>query len=128
MNMAIAGVAPRQHDAQHGITPMRQAEGIQTYLQGIADSLGRYTRRRLPWRIHYDPNPAFGSGFALPGGHIVIGGGILALMKTEDEAAAVIAHEMEHIDMGQVSDRIAALIAQDHRSIHDFSAWKWYEF
>lgn len=126
--IALGAALAEQYNRQHGITAMPQTDAIQAYLQRIAGSLGKHTRRHLPWRIHYDPNPAFGSGFALPGGHIVIGGGILALMKTEDEAAAVIAHEIEHIDMGQVSDRIDTLIAKDHRSIHDANAWKWYEF
>ena len=126
--IALGAALAAQFDAERGITPMEQDRRIEAYLQRIADALGAHTRRRLPWRIHYDPHPGFGSGFALPGGHIVIGGGILALMKTEDEAAAVIAHEMMHIDLGQVSERLTVLMNDGHRSLADTSQWKWSEF
>jgi predicted Zn-dependent protease len=82
----------------------------------------------LPWTIHYDPHPAIKSGFALTGGHIVIWGGILAYMGTEDEAASVIAHEIMHIDDGQVSGRIAEKVEKLHRSVTDASQWRWGEF
>lgn len=126
--IVLGAALAAQFDRNRGIGPMEQDRRIEGYLQGIADSLGRHTTRHLPWRIHYDPHPGFGSGFALPGGHIVIGGGILALMKTEDEAAAVIAHEMMHIDLGQVSGRLAVLMTEGHRSVADVSQWKWSEF
>jgi predicted Zn-dependent protease len=49
-------------------------------------------------------------------------------MSTEDELASVIAHEIMHIDDGQVSGRIADGIAQQHRSVKDASQWTWDEF
>jgi len=64
----------------------------------------------------------------LPGGHIVIWGGILSYMGTEDEAAAVIAHEIEHIDNGQVSRRIDSLVTTEHRDVTNASQWRWGEF
>lgn len=126
--IALGAALAAQFNAERGISPMEQDQRFEAYLQKIADTLGGHSRRHLPWRIHYDPNPGFGSGFALPGGHVVIGGGILALMKTEDEAAAVIAHEIMHIDLGQVSDRLATLMAEGHRAVSDVSQWKWQEF
>ena len=128
VEIALGAALAEQFYRDRGIAPSEQNRRFEAYLQGIADSMGKYTRRKLPWKIHYDPNPGFRSGFALPGGHIVIGGGILALMSNEDEAAAVIAHEMIHIDENQVSDRIATYVAKEHRSPTDPSQWKWQEF
>jgi hypothetical protein len=126
--IALGDALAAQFYRDRGVAPSEQNRRFEAYLQGIADSVGKYTQRKLPWKIHYDPNPGFRSGFALPGGNIVIGGGILALMSNEDEAAAVIAHEMIHIDENQVSDRIAMYVTQKHRSPTDASQWKWQEF
>lgn len=126
--IALGAALAAQFDADRGIVPTPETQRIEAYLQDIADSLGRHTRRRFPWRIHFDPHPGIKSGFALPGGHIVIWGGILSYMSTEDEAAAVIAHEIEHIDLGQVSRRIDSLARTQHRDIHVPSQWSWGEF
>lgn len=126
--IALGATLARQFDSTRGIQPTPESNRIQAYLQGIADSLGRYTKRKLPWTIHFDPHPGIKSGFALPGGHIVIWGGILSYMGTEDEAAAVIAHEIEHIDNGQVSRRIDSLVTNEHRDVTKASQWRWGEF
>jgi len=127
--IALGAALAEQFDQQRGLLPKNdETRKIEAYLQTIADSLGRHARRKLPWTIHYDPHAGLKSGFALPGGHIVIWGGILSYMSTEDEAAAVIAHEIIHIDDGQVSERIAQKIAQQHRDITDPSQWTWNEF
>ena len=46
------------------------------------------------------------NAFALPGGHVYVGGGLLAIMDSEDELAAVIGHEIEHIDHYHCADRV----------------------
>jgi predicted Zn-dependent protease len=45
------------------------------------------------------------NAFALPGGHVYVGGGLLALMDSEDELAAVLGHEIEHIDHYHCAER-----------------------
>jgi predicted Zn-dependent protease len=126
--IALGAALAARFDADRGIVPSPETQRIEAYLQGIADSLSRHAHRRLPWRIHFDPHPGIKSGFALPGGHIVIWGGILAYMTTEDEAAAVIAHEIEHIDDGQVTRRIDSLVRTAHRDVAIPSQWSWDEF
>jgi len=126
--IALGAALARQLDVDWGIQRDPETLRIQAYLQGIADSLGKHARRHLPWTIHFDPHPGIKSGFALPGGHIVIWGGILAYMTTEDEAAAIIAHEIEHIDDGQVSGRIDSLVRTAHRDVNVSSQWTWDEF
>jgi predicted Zn-dependent protease len=127
--IALGAALAEQLKQQRGITPQtEQSRRIEAYLQSIADSLGKHAKRKLPWHIHYDPHAGLKSGFALPGGHIVIWGGILAFMSHEDEAAAIIAHEIMHIDDGQVSERIAQKVARQHVSVTDPSQWTWNEF
>jgi len=127
--VALGAALARQFATQRGLVPQDdQDRRIEAYLQSIADSLGKHTRRHLPWTIHYDPHPGIHSGFALPGGHIVIWGGIISYMTTEDEAAAIIAHEMAHIDDDQVSGRIDSLVRTKQRNVDDASQWRWQEF
>jgi len=42
----------------------------------------------------------------LPGGYIIVGGGLLALVQTEDELANALAQEIEDVELGQVSSDI----------------------
>lgn len=48
----------------------------------------------------------------MPGGYIVVGGGLLAFAQTEDELANALAHEIEHAELGQVSRRVSELAKQ----------------
>jgi hypothetical protein len=126
--IALGAALAGQFDIDRGVVPTPQSRRIEAYLQRVADSLGRHTKRKLPWRIHYDPHPGIKSGFALPGGQIVIWGGAIAYMSTEDELAAIIAHEIEHTDLGQVARRLDSLVATKHRNIKSPSQWNWDEF
>jgi predicted Zn-dependent protease len=126
---ALGAALAARFDRERGLLPQNeQNRRIERYLQSVADSLGRHTRRHLPWTIHYDPHPGIHSGFALPGGHIVIWGGILSYMTTEDELAAIVAHEIAHIDDEQVAGRIDSLVRTKHRDVNDASQWTWQEF
>ena len=53
-------------------------------------------RSYLPWafRVLDDPSP---NAFALPGGYVYVTRGLLALLASGDELAAVLAHEIGHI-------------------------------
>jgi len=74
------------------------------------------TRRNFPsglqFHFVFDPNPDFKSAFALPGGYTIVGGGLLAIVQTEDELANALAHEIEHVELGQVSGRVSGLTKQ----------------
>ena len=48
----------------------------------------------------------FVNAFALPGGHVFIGKGLLNLMDTEDELANILGHEIEHADLGHCAERV----------------------
>jgi predicted Zn-dependent protease len=126
--IALGTALIEKFDRDRGVVATPQSRRIEAYLQSIADSLGKHTKRKLPWKIHYDPHPGIKSGFALPGGHIVIWGGAIAYMSFEDELAAIIAHEIEHTDIGQVNKRIDSLRVAGKRDLRNPSQWGWDEF
>jgi len=79
---------------------------IDRYLTQVGMQLARHAHRRLPYKFHYIPSSYMVNAFALPGGHVYVGGGLLALMDSEDELAAVIGHEIEHIDHFHCAERV----------------------
>jgi predicted Zn-dependent protease len=79
---------------------------IQAYINQVGLRLAQRAHRKLPYRFHYVRDKAFVNAFALPGGHVFIGAGLLALMDSEDELAAVLGHEVEHIDHYHCAGRL----------------------
>ena len=87
------------------VTDLRSVEA---YLQRIGQRTATHARRKLPWHFHYIPNKNFVNAFALPGGHIFIGEGLLNLMHSEDALSAVLGHEIEHVDLRHCAERVQA--------------------
>jgi predicted Zn-dependent protease len=78
---------------------------IQDYVALVGMRVAGRAHRKLPYKFHYIPDPSFINAFALPGGHVFIGKGLMALMDTEDELASVLGHEVEHIDHYHCAER-----------------------
>lgn len=103
-----------QYVRKMGIQPTPQARKVDAYLQTVGDKLAAHAQRKLPYRFHYDPNPWYKGAFALPGGEIFVGAGILSMIDTEDQLAMVLGHEMEHVAMNQCRDRLVQEFAKQH--------------
>lgn len=80
---------------------------LDDYVATVGRAVSVRARRKLDYRFHYIPDANFINAFALPGGHVFIGEGLLQLMKSEDELAGVLGHEVEHIDNYHCNERIA---------------------
>lgn len=97
----------RRYEFELGVdTEDKDSQAIQSYLQKVGGQVAARAHRKLPYRFHYIPGRDFINAFALPGGHVFIGGGLIALMKNEDELADVLGHEIEHIDLRHCAERI----------------------
>jgi predicted Zn-dependent protease len=79
---------------------------VQAYVERVGRRVSFFARRKLPYRFHYIPDSNVINAFSLPGGHVFIGRGMLNLMTTEDELAAVLGHEIEHIDLYHCVERV----------------------
>ncbi|MCI0353488.1 MAG: M48 family metallopeptidase [Acidobacteria bacterium] len=79
---------------------------VEAYIQKIGPHVAARAQRKLPYRFHYIPKDGFVNAFALPGGHVFIGKGLLELMDSEDQLAAVLGHEVEHIDRRHCVERV----------------------
>ena len=79
---------------------------VQVYVSKVGARVSVGAERKLPYQFHYISDYNFINAFALPGGHVFIGAGLMALMDSEDELANVLGHEVEHIDRRHCAERI----------------------
>jgi beta-barrel assembly-enhancing protease len=103
-----------------GFADTPESKAIEAYLQKVGDKVAANARRKLPYKFHLDPHPGFRSAVAYPGGQIVVGGGVLALMTHEDELAVVLGHEIGHIDLGQCAQRVIQEMQKNHLTADQF--------
>jgi beta-barrel assembly-enhancing protease len=80
---------------------------LENYISTVGNSVSARARRKLDYRFHYIPDTNLINAFALPGGHVFIGKGLVRLMQTEDELASVLGHEVEHVDNYHCNERVA---------------------
>ena len=71
---------------------------LEREVQRIGGKLAAHAHRKLRYQFHLITAGRFQNAFALPGGHVFIGLGLIKMMDTEDELAGVLGHELEHID------------------------------
>ncbi|MBW2498671.1 MAG: M48 family metalloprotease [Deltaproteobacteria bacterium] len=98
----VGDQAAREIEQQTGV--VRSAE-LESYVRAIGERLAAKSGREGPWRfvILDDPIP---NAFALPGGHVYVTRGLLALGNSEDELAGVIGHEIGHVIAGHGGKRV----------------------
>jgi predicted Zn-dependent protease len=86
------------------LNPEEQA--LEIYVRRVGQSVSLHAHRRLPYSFHLLPNRAMINAFSLPGGPVYVGEGILDLMTSEDQLAAILGHEIEHIDHYHCAERV----------------------
>lgn len=91
-------------------TDPKEAE-VRLYVEQVGARLAAHAHRKLTYHFHYIPQPGFVNAFAIPGGHVYIGEGLLALMHNEDELAFVLGHEIEHIEHRHPAERLQTELA-----------------
>jgi predicted Zn-dependent protease len=112
----IGRILAEKFATKRGLAPTPQVENIEKYLQTVGDRVAANVPRPLSYRFHFDPDPGFRSAVALPGGQIFVGGGILALLDSEDQLATILGHEIEHVALNQCQDRLLRLLGEQHLS------------
>jgi predicted Zn-dependent protease len=95
----------------YGLTPAvhkdADAQRIAAYVQEVGRRLTvNVKRKEIRYRFFYKDEPDFVNAGALPGGQIVIGRGLLELLESEDELAAILGHEIAHVDERHAIERL----------------------
>ncbi|HMC31527.1 MAG TPA: M48 family metalloprotease [Candidatus Angelobacter sp.] len=85
--------------AEHYVSQFGSGDpAMQDYVAKVGRIVAGHARRKFDYKFHYVPEEYLVNAFALPGGHVFIGKGLIQLMESEDELASVLGHEVEHID------------------------------
>lgn len=80
------------------VTPLVENEPLQQYINHVGSWVAQQSSRpNLPWRFGLVKSDSIAS-FALPGGTVLITTGLFALLENEAQLAAIIAHDVAHID------------------------------
>lgn len=83
-----------------------EVQAVTAYVQRVGARLALHAHRKLPYQFHFVADVNFINAFALPGGQVFVGGGLMDLMETEDELTFVLGHEIEHIDHFHCAERV----------------------
>jgi len=83
-----------------------ESRAIERYINQVGSKVAAHAKRQLPYRFHLVSDANLINAFALPGGHVFVGRGLLDLMTSEDELAFVLGHEIEHIDHHHAAERV----------------------
>ncbi|MBZ5508155.1 MAG: M48 family metalloprotease [Acidobacteriia bacterium] len=92
--ISIGNTLAERYSTQYGTGDA----AMQDYVTAVGRKVAGRARRKFDYKFHYVPDESLVNAFALPGGHVFIGKGMVRLMQTEDELASVLGHEIEHID------------------------------
>lgn len=95
---------------------------LDEYIGEVGGRVAGSAHRKLPYRFHLIPEPGMINAFALPGGHVFVGKGIVDLMKSEDQLANVLGHEVEHIDHYHCVERVQIEAQLRHLRLGDLGA------
>jgi predicted Zn-dependent protease len=87
-------------DLAPGVADMGREDGdAARYVTGVAQPLVAHLRRPgIHYQFHVIDSPRI-NAFALPGGQIFVMRGLLEFVDSEAELAAVLGHEMSHVDL-----------------------------
>jgi beta-barrel assembly-enhancing protease len=100
------GIGAREKDAR--------TSTLLDYVNKVGARVASHAHRKIPFVFFLDANPNLINAFALPGGNVVIGLGLLRQMHSEDELAFVLGHEIEHVDHYHAVERVQ-IEAQLHK-------------
>lgn len=86
--------------------PDPESQALARYVDQVGKDVSAQAHRMMPWKFHVIGDPNLINAFALPGGHVFIGRGLIDQMTSEDELAFVLGHEIEHIDHYHAVERV----------------------
>lgn len=95
--------AGEQIAREYGLTSQQSdnpdAVRISENLNSVGSEVANHVQRKaIHYHFYLQDDRNFVNAFALPGGQIVVGRGLLELLEFQDELAMVLGHEIAHVD------------------------------
>jgi len=108
------GLLPDRPSGQDAVRILNELRRVGTRVAANVHRKGIY------YHFYLRDDPGFVNAFALPGGHIVVGRGLLELLESEDELAAVLGHEISHVDNRHAIERLQYELASRKLGLGEF--------
>jgi len=90
---------------------LRDSPALRTYVTAVAQPLIEHTRRKgIAYRFYIVGSPAI-NAFAIPGGSVYVTTGMLDFLESEAELAAILGHEISHVDLKHCVERLQYEVA-----------------
>src|SRR6185436_10251398 len=104
-------IGDKQAKAIRSVIGIDREPKVSGYMEAVGRRLAAQTDRKdIEYRF-YIVDMAVPNAFALPGGHIYVSRGLLALVNSEDELAGAVGHEMGHVEARHAIKRSQATVA-----------------
>jgi beta-barrel assembly-enhancing protease len=104
MSMGVCHVQGQNRDAE--------IAKIRAYVSRVGEAVARNVNRSgIRYTFCVDDSPSFVNAYALPGGYVVIGRGLLSILESEDELAFILGHEIAHVDDRHAIERVQYKLA-----------------
>lgn len=83
-----------------------ESSALTAYVSEVGEKLVPHVRRKgIRYTFHVVRSPQV-NAFAIPGGHIYVFTGMLEFMESEAELAALLGHEISHVDLRHCVERL----------------------
>ena len=110
-DVALGFQVSQNIDSQYNDKLLDSARHVELYryIYSVRDSILQNNtlkhKKDFPWRVRIINDPTL-NAFCTPGGYIYFYTGILRFLKSEDELAGVMGHEMAHAEMRHSTDAL----------------------
>jgi beta-barrel assembly-enhancing protease len=90
------------------------------YLNRVGSAVAAHVHRRgIRYRFYLSNDKGLVNAYALPGGYIIVGRGLINLLRSEDALAAVLGHEIAHVDDRHAVERLQYELASQKLGLQD---------
>lgn len=84
-----------------------ESKRIREYISRVGQRVAAGVKRKgIHYNFYYRDDSSFVNAYAMPGGQVVFGRGLLELIESEDELAAILGHEIAHVDERHAIERL----------------------
>jgi len=109
---------------EEGLEPPRglspEDAKLTAYLNSVGSAVATHVHRSgIHYRFYMSNDEKWVNACALPGGYIIVGRGLIKLLQSEDALAAILGHEIAHVDDRHAVERLQYELASQKLGLED---------